>query len=58
MRSPSRGLELKPIPFERVPLTPLPDAKEVPWSEWDQAVSALDAKSPDGLARALAEVSA
>ena len=47
--------DLAPIPFERVPVTPLPIVIETDWSEWDRAVQALDESTPDGRARALAE---
>lgn len=55
--------DLAPIPFERVPITPLPDVIEPSgeeaanrlWLEWDAAVERLDANTPDGRARALAE---
>ena len=46
---------LPPIPFELVPLTPLPEVREAGWAEWDAAVAALDAQTPDGRARRLAE---
>lgn len=46
--SPPRGEPLPPIPFERVPITPLPEVIELPpqigWPQWDRAVEQFDAQ--------------
>lgn len=49
-KSSPRSEPLPPIPFERVPITPLPEVIELPpergWPAWDRAVEALDEKVP------------
>lgn len=53
------GMDLKPIPWSPVSVTPLPEVHEgnadFDWQLWDSAIDQLEANTPDGRAKRLAE---
>lgn len=55
----TRTPDLEPIPWEHVPLTPLPEVHEgntdFDWQMWDTALAQIEADTPDGRAKRLAE---
>ena len=52
-------VDLPPIPWRPVPVTPLPEVYEgntdFDWQLWDTAIDQLEADTPDGRAQRLAE---